>query len=160
MKRMLPYMKLLSHKNLGRILEFGLVGLMVLAAALMVTLPWTITDVTMHVPGESGHLYEKYFAVLLVSGLIAELILWQSLQVMHNINRGNAFSDNTVRRLRIIGWECLAIALFYFVMVFFVHKFFMVVVFVAFAILGMVLFVMAQLFYDACSYKKENEMTI
>ena len=45
-------------------------------------------------------------------------------------------------------------------MVFFVHKFFMVAVFVAFTIIGLLLFVMSQLFAEAVRYKTENDMTI
>lgn len=153
-------MRFFEQKRLSRFLEFALVFAMVLAAVLMVTLPWSIPDVTGRVPGEPERLYEKYFTVLMVSGLMAELILWQARRVMHNINRETVFSDDTVKRLDIMGWEALAIALFYFIMVFFVHKFFMVVVFVAFTIIGLVLFVLAQLFRDAVNYKNENDMTI
>lgn len=153
-------MKLLGHKSLSRILEFVLIAAMLIAAVLMATLHWTIPDVTQRLPGEAEHLFEKYYAVLFVSGAIAELILWQGLQLMRNINGGKAFSQNTVCRLCTIGWEALALALFYFIMVFFVHKFFMVAVFVAFTVVGLVLFVIAQLFQDAVNYKTENDMTI
>ncbi len=153
-------MELFNYKKLGRCLQWCMVALMVLAVILMVTLPWTIPDVTMHEPGEPERLFEKYFVVLTVSGCMAELILWQGLQIMRNINKGNAFSENTVRRLYIVGWEALALAAFYFVMTFVVHKFFMVALFVAFVILGLVLFVVAQLFAQAFAYKTENDMTI
>lgn len=153
-------MRFLDKIRLSRFLEFALAFAMILAAVLMVTLPWSIPDVTGRVPGEPQRLYEKYFAVLIFSGFMAELVLWQARGVMSNINRGIVFSENTVRRLNIIGWECLVIALFYFIMVFFVNKFFMVVVFVAFTIIGLILFVLAQLFRDAVNYKTENDMTI
>ena len=148
------------QKKLGGFLEFAMVFLMLLAAVLTVTLPWSIPDVTQRVPGEPERLYEKYFAVLAVSGFIAELMLWQGLHIMRNINRAKAFSADTVRRLGVVGWEALVLAAFYFVMVFFVHKFFMVAVFVAFTIIGLLLFVMAQLFAEAVRYKTENDMTV
>ncbi len=153
-------MSLFEHKRLGRVLEIALILMMILAAVLMATLHWTIPDVTMRVPGEPERLYEKYYTVLMVSGVIAELILWQAFQVMRNIRKGLAFSKDTVRRLNMIGWDCLSLAFFYFVAVFAIHKFFMVVVFVAFAIIGLVLFMIAQLFNKASEYKSENDMTI
>ncbi len=153
-------MSFLEHKRLSRVLEFALIFMMMLAAGLMATLHWTIPDVTMRVPGEPERLFEKYYTVLMVSGVMAELILWQAFRVMRNINRGLAFSRDTVRRLNVIGWECLVLAVFYFVVMFVIHKFFMVVVFVAFAIIGLVLFVIAQLFHKASEYKSENDMTI
>lgn len=98
--------------------------------------------------------------MLLVSGVLSECILWQARGLMHNVNTGKAFSRNTVRRLRTIGWFCLALALFYFVAVFIVTRFFMVVVFVAFSVVGTILFVFAELFLQAVRYKEENDMTI
>ena len=149
-----------ASKKLNVVIQVLLASLMVLAAVLTATLWWSIPDVTQRFPGEADGMFEKYFVVLTVSGCMAELILWQALQVMRNIQRGKAFSQNTVRRLNVVGWECLVLATFYFVMTFFLHKFFMVVVFVAFGILGMLLFVLAQLFREAFLYKSENDMTI
>ncbi len=149
-----------NRKGLGKVLEWLLVGLMALAAVLIVTLPWSIPDVTKQFPGGPEQLYEKYFAVLSVSGVMAELLLWQARRVMHNINKGKAFSKDTVMRLYVAGWEALALAAFYFVMTFFLHKFFMVALFVAFTIVGLLLFVLGQLFSEAFAYKTENDMTI
>ena len=39
-------------------------------------------------------------------------------------------------------------------------KFFMVAVFVTFTVVGLILFVFAELFRQAVSFKKENDMTI
>ena len=149
-----------NRKGLGKVLEWLLVGLMALAAVLIVTLPWSIPDVTKQFPGGPEQLYEKYFAVLSVSGVMAERLLWQARRVMHNINKGKAFSKDTVKRLYVAGWEALALAAFYFVMTFFLHKFFMVALFVAFTIVGLLLFVLGQLFSEAFAYKTENDMTI
>ena len=41
-----------------------------------------------------------------------------------------------------------------------VTRFFMVVVFVAFSVVGTILFVFAELFLQAVRYKEENDMTI
>lgn len=61
---------------------------------------------------------------------------------------------------RTIGTECLVLAVAYFVGMFFVTKFFMVLIFVAFSVIGLILFVFAELFRQAIIYKEENEMTI
>ena len=52
------------------------------------------------------------------------------------------------------------LAVAYFVGMFFVTKFFMVLIFVAFSVIGLILFVFAELFRQAIIYKEENEMTI
>ena len=153
-------MKLVGKQGLSGLVEIALVALMVVALGLTSSLPWSVEAVTHNTPGAAGYWYEKYLAVLLVSGVLSECILWQARGLMHNVNTGDAFSRDTVRRLRVIGWFCLALALFYFVAVFVVTRFFMVVVFVAFSVVGTFLFVFAELFLQAVRYKEENDMTI
>lgn len=133
---------------------------MLVALGLTITLPWSIPAVTLHYPGETNLWYEKYLIVLIISGVMALLILWQARAILHIINKGNPFVRDTVRRLRMIGIECLILAAFYFVSVFVVTKFFMVVVFVTFSVVGMILFVFAQIFEQAIAFKEENDMTI
>ena len=146
--------------GLSRWIEYALDFLMVLALVLTLTLWWSIPAVTLHQPGEPGLWFEKYLAVLIVSGVLAILILWQARGIMHIINKGNPFVPEMIRRLRIIGVECLVLAAFYFVSVFVVTRFFMVVVFVTFSVVGLILFVFAQIFRQAIAYKEENDMTI
>ena len=153
-------MKLVGKQGLSGLVEIALVALMVVALGLTISLPWSVEAVTHNTPGAAGYWYEKYLAVLLVSGVLSECILWQARGLMHNVNTGDAVSRDTVRRLRVIGWFCLALALFYFVAVFVVTRFFMVVVFVAFSVVGTILFVFAELFLQAVRYKEENDMTI
>lgn len=153
-------MKLVGKQGLSGLVEIALVALMVVALGLTISLPWSVEAVTHNTPGAAGYWYEKYLAVLLVSGVLSECILWQARGLMHNVNTGDAFSRDTVRRLRVIGWFCLALALFYFAAVFVVTRFFMVVVFVAFSVVGTILFVFAELFLQAVRYKEENDMTI
>ena len=153
-------MQTVGKKGLSGIIEIALDALMIIALGLMISLPWSISAVTREIPGASGFWYEKYLVVLLFSGLLAECVLWQARGVMHNVNNGRSFSHDTVRRLRLIGIDCLVLALFYFLAVFFVTKFFKVVVFVAFSVIGLILFVFAELFRQATAYKEENDMTI
>lgn len=153
-------MKTVSKNGLSGIIEVALIALMLVALGLMISLPWSITGVTDREPGMEGFFYEKYFVVLMFSGLMAELILWQARGIMHNVNVGRPFCRDTVRRLRTIGTECLVLAVAYFVGMFFVTKFFMVLIFVAFSVIGLILFVFAELFRQAIIYKEENEMTI
>ncbi|HBT64143.1 MAG TPA: hypothetical protein DEB10_05730 [Ruminococcaceae bacterium] len=153
-------MKFLGKSWLSLFIEYTLSMLMLVALGLTITLPWSIPAVTLHYPGEPRLWYEKYLVVLLISGVMAILILWQARAILHIINKGNPFVCEMVRRLRIIGIECLILAAFYFISVFIVTKFFMVVVFVTFSVVGLILFVFAQLFEQAIAFKEENDMTI
>lgn len=149
-----------TGNKLSHFIEFLLTALMAVALILTLTLPWTIPAITEEQPGLPGLWYEKYLVVLLVSGVLAILILWQARAILHIINHGNPFVREMVRRLRVIGVESLILAAFYFCAVFVVTKFFMVAVFVAFSVIGLILFVFAQLFDQAIAFKEENDMTI
>lgn len=151
-------MKLIGKKGLSGLVEIALLVLMGVAVVLMALLPVLIPLVTDRVAGDSW--YTKYLVVLLVGGVMAELILWQARGIMKNVNRGCVFSADTVRRLRIIAIECLVLAVLAFAGLFVVTKFFMALVMVAFAIIGAILFVFAELFRQAIEYKNENDMTI
>ncbi len=153
-------MKLIGKGGLSRVVDIMLIVLMAAAPVMMVTLPWTIPLVTGRHPGEELFLYEKYMAVLLASGVVAELVLWQAHGIMRNVNRGRAFCADTVRRLRVLGIECLSLGVAYAAVTFFVTKIFMVVVLLVFVIVGMILLVFSELFRQAVAYKEENDMTI
>ena len=152
--------KLIGKGGVSRIVEGLLIALMCVAPVIMATLPWTIPLITDRVPGEANLLYEKYMVILLISGVMAELVLWQARGIMCNVNKGRAFCADTVRRLRVLGIECLVLGSLYAVATFFVTKIFMVVVLVTFAIVGMILLVFAELFRQAVAFKEENDMTI
>ncbi len=153
-------MKLVGKRGLSGVIEALLVVLMVVAVGLMLTLPWSISFVTHRQPGEEGYYYEKYMVVLALSGVLAELVLWQARGIMGNVNRGCPFCSDTVKRLRIIGIECLTIGISYAIATFFVTKIFMIVVLVTFTIVGLILLVFSELFRQAVAYKEENDMTI
>lgn len=149
-----------SKKSLSFVVEVLLIVLMALLLVLMVTLPWSIPTFTGHAPAHPDNLYQGYLLVLLVSGLIGELILWQARGILRNVNRGNPFCRQNVVRLRIIGMDCLAMAVFYLVTIFWIHKFYMALIVAFCSVAGLLLFVCASLFHQAILYKEENEMTI
>lgn len=153
-------MKLVGKNGLSGWIETSMGILMVVAAILMVTLPWSIPYVTDRHPGDPEGYYYRYMVVLIISGILAELILWQAKGIMRNVNAGNPFCRDTVRRLKVIGVECLVLGAFYGAAVFLVTKVFMIVVLVTFLVVGLSLLVFSELFRQAVAYKEENDMTI
>ena len=153
-------MKLVGKRGVSGALEIVTVLLMLTALGLMTGLWWLIPYVTGRVPGEAELYFEKYFAVLLFSGLLAECILWNARGILHNVNTQKPFCRDNVRRLRLLGAECLILGALYAVGVFFISRVFMVAVFVTFTVVGLTLLVFAELFHQAVQYKEENESTI
>lgn len=151
-------MKLIGKGGLSRLIEGGLIALMVFSLGVLLTLPWSITWITER--PHSDPLYIKYLVILVYSGLFLQLILWQARGIMHNVNHNRVFSDDTVRRLRILAVECLVLAGLYFVTMFWFLKFFMAALFICSVMVGCILLVFAELFRQANRYKEENDMTI
>lgn len=149
-----------SKRSLSFVVEILVIVVMVAILGLIATLYWSIPAFTKHAPGEADGLFAAYFVVLLVSGLLGEVILWQARGIMHNVNYKTPFCPDTVRRLNIIGAVALLMAAFYLFTVFWINKFYMIIVFAICMLAGLILFVFAALFRQAIDYKEENDMTI
>ncbi len=152
--------KIVGQRGLSRIIEYCLVALLAIIPLLLVSLPWSITLFTDRTPDDPDGFYQRYFVILSVSAVLVELIIWQGRGVLRNVNNGRVFSDDTVRRLKVMAVECMVMAVFYFATMFWMSKFFMAVLFVCFVLIGCSLLVFAELFRQATAYKEENDMTI
>ncbi len=150
--------KLVGQRGLSRIIEHCLTALLILIPLLLFSLPWSITLFTERTPDDP--LFTRYFVILAVSAVMVELIVWQGRGVLRNVNAGRVFSTDTVRRMRVMAVECVVMALFYFVTIFWMGKFFMTVLFICLVMIGCSLLVFAELFRQAVAYKEENDMTI
>ena len=149
-----------SAYKLGRVIEIAAWFLMIADLGLMIGLPWITEALTSQPRG--GDLYIQYLVFLYVTGVVAELILWQCRGIMRNVTANTPFCADTVKRLRKVGIIAIALAVVWLalVIVFDVFKFLMAFLALLFAFIGLVLFVFAQLFAQATAYKEENDMTI
>ncbi len=147
-------------RKLSKVMEYVAWALMAFDVALMIALPWITEHWTSQPSGTA--LYYQYLVFLYVTGVVAELILWQCRGILHNVNRSEPFCQDTVHRLRKVGIIALALALAWLIMVIFfsVFKFLMAFLAILFAFIGLILFVFAELFAKATAYKEENDMTI
>lgn len=149
-----------NARKLSCVMEIAAWVLMVADLGLMIGLPWITETLTSQQRG-SG-LYNQYLVFLYVTGVVAELILWQCRGIMRNVTQKTPFCADTVKRLRKIGWIAVVLAVVWLALVlcFDVFKFLMAFLALLFAFIGLVLFVFAALFAQATVYKEENDMTI
>ena len=153
-------MRFCKSRNFPRVLQGGLVFLMIAVLGLLLTLPWSITWIAERTPDDPEGMYVKYLVVLAYSGVMSELILWQARGMLRNVICGNVFSADTVRRLRTAAVEILVLGAFYLLTMPWVSKFFMAFLFVVMVLGGCLLLVLAEIFCQANRYKEENDMTI
>lgn len=149
-----------NARKLSCVMEIAAWVLMIVDLGLMIAAPWFMETLTSQQRG--GGLYEQYLIFLYLTGVVAELILWQCRGIMRNVTHKTPFCTDTVKRLRKIGWIAVTLAVVWLVMVFCfdVFKFLMTFLALLFAFIGLVLFVFAALFEQATAYKEENDMTI
>ncbi len=146
--------------TLSRVMEKSVYVLMAADLLMMLLLPWLTEAITAQGPGKE--FYSDYLIIMYTSGVMAEFVLWQCRGVLKSINAGRPFGNEVSHRLRTIGVLCLTLAALYlvFVLALGFAKFFMALIMVIFAFIGLVLFVFAELFRQAAAYKAENDMTI
>lgn len=153
-------MKLVGKKRLSGALEIAVWILMLATVVIIVSLPWII-DWMMQFNQNEDFWRPRYLVTLMTSGFFALLLQWELRGILHNANRGTIFSDNTVRRLRTMGVESLALAAFYAVMLFCgMTKFSVGLILLIFILTGLILLIFGELFLQAIEYKRENDMTI
>ncbi len=158
-------MKLVGKHGLSWALEILVWVLIACAVAAIVAVPWLV-DWMMELNvrndmWDASFWRPRYMVTLGVSGGLAALMLWQMRCILHNINSGTIFSDNTVFHMKVLGVEALVVSFFYVVMLFCgMTKFSIGLIALVFAFAGLIVLVFAELFRQATVYKQENDMTI
>ena len=155
-------MKLVGKKGLSGVLEIAMWVLMSLNAVVLVTLPWIVNTFMMPFNNNPDFWFPRYLITLAVSGVMTLLMLWQLRKLLHNVNVGTIFSARSVRLIKCLGAELLALAVFYIGMMAFggMFKFSMGLLVLAFVLSGLILFIFAEIVRQATVYKQENDMTI
>lgn len=153
--------KIHGNKSLSEIMEISCTFFQILGTLLVISLPWTINYYlifkhnTVH-----SVLYYSLMIILFCSGVCGFAILQQAKKVLHNINSRSPFTLDTARRIKYISYWCLPVALIYFIAVFFIPSAFAILVSLTFLFLAACIAIIAELFYQAVSYKQENDLTI
>ncbi len=156
MKLQLP-----GQKNLSYIVEVMCTVFQVMGVILVGSLPWTLNNYLLFKNSYvSGNVYYSMLVLLLISGVCAFCILGQSKKILRNINKKDPFTLDTANRIKYISYWCLPIAFAYLVAIYFIPSAFVLLVGLTFLFLSACIFIIARLFYQAVSYKQENDLTI
>jgi len=153
--------KILGNKSLSQVMEISCTVFQILGTILVISLPWTINYyLILKNNNVQSDLYYSLIAILFCSGVCGFAILQQAKKVLHNINARNPFTLDTAKRIKYISYWCLPVAFTYFVAVFFIPSAFAILVSLTFLFLAACIAIIAELFYQAVSYKQENDLTI
>ena len=93
-------------------------------------------------------------------GIPVLAMLCCGFRISYNISKERSFIKENVKLMNIISICSASAGVMFFIVMFFLHSIFPVVIFVIFAILALFTRIFAQLFASAIAYKEENELTI
>lgn len=107
----------------------------------------------------SGYFY-KSLVILYLSGILALIVLFQSIKLLKNVDKESPFISENLKILNIIGICSLLIAVIYVFAIFVIKSVFTIILFMTFTILGFMSIILSGIFKKAIEYKEENDLTI
>ncbi len=148
-------------KNLTSIMEVLCTVFQIMGVIIVASLPWSLNNYLLFKNSYvTKTTYISMFVLLVLSGICAFCILGQARKVLRNINNKNPFTYDTANRIKYISYWCLPIAAAYTIAIYFIPSVFVVLVGLTFLFLSACILIIARLFYQAVSYKEENDLTI
>lgn len=151
-------MKIIGKKGLSGASEISLIVLMILAAGLLISMPWWLKTYLNY--RNNINYYTEYLMLLYASGAIAEAMMFLGFRLMHNINNSQPFIMQNAKIIKRIAQCCLGLCILYALAVPFVPSLFTAIISLAFVVIAIICFVCAELFKQAVIFKEENELTI
>lgn len=151
-------MKLIGKKGLTGFVEIFIKIMMICAVGVMASMPWWLET---HLQNRYRLLYYRpYLILILVSGVIAEIIMFMACRLMHNINQSKPFVMENSRFLRNIAICCVLLSVEFIIAIPFTESLFVALIGAAFAMVALLCFVFAEMFKQAVIFKEENELTV
>lgn len=171
-------MKILGEKSLS---SKVVVGLNILFTAIsivdIVVLSIIIKIVTHITMGEDiqNNISDLVFFIMIIStGIIALFIIYQFIKIFKNLKRDILFCEDNAKSLNIVSYSCFVISALYLVIAIFifsimknligefVHYIFAIsiILMIIFAVSGVGIKILNEIYKKAIEYKEENDFTI
>lgn len=171
-------MKILGEKSLS---SKVIVGLNILFTAIsivdIVVLSIIIKIVTHITIGEDiqNNISDLVFFIMIIStGIIALFIIYQFIKIFKNLKRDILFCEDNAKSLNIVSYSCFVISALYLVIAIFifsimknligefVHYIFAIsiILMIIFAVSGVGIKILNEIYKKAIEYKEENDFTI
>lgn len=171
-------MKILGEKSLS---SKVIVGLNILFTAIsivdIVVLSIIIKIVTHIAMGENiqNNISDLVFFIMIIStGIIALFIIHKFIKIFKNLKRDILFCEDNAKSLNIISYSCFIISILYLIIAIFIFLImrnimeafvyyifiFSIMLMVIFAVSGIGIKVLNEIYKKAIEYKKENDFTI
>lgn len=171
-------MKILGEKSLSSKVIVGLNILFTAISIVDIVVLSIIIKIVTHITAEEdiqNNISDLVFFIMIIStGIIALFIIYQFIKIFKNLKRDILFCEDNVKSLNIVSCSCFVISSLYLVITIFifsimenligefVHYIFAIsiILMIIFAVSGVGIKILNEIYKKAIEYKEENDFTI
>lgn len=171
-------MKILGEKSLSSKVIIGLNVLFAIISFIdvfvLTLIAKSIRDVIMNVNLQENTFNLNLFSMIIVTGIIALFIIYQFIKIFENLKRNILFSTDNSKRLNTISKSCFIISAIYLIISILIIILikdiiadlisyilaFSIMLMIIFAVSGIGIKILNEIYKKAIEYKEENDLTI
>lgn len=171
-------MKILGEKSLSSKVIVGLnilfTAISIVDIAVLSIIIKIITHITMGEDIQNNISDLVFFIMIISTGIIALFIIYQFIKIFKNLKRDILFCEDNAKSLNIVSYSCFVISALYLVIAIFifsimknligefVHYIFAIsiILMIIFAVSGVGIKILNEIYKKAIEYKEENDFTI
>lgn len=171
-------MKILGEKSLSSKVIIGLNILFAIISFIdvfvLTLIAKSIRDVIINVNLQENTFNLNLFSMIIVTGIIALFIIYQFIKIFENLKRNILFSTDNSKRLNTISKSCFIISAIYLVISILIIVLikdiiadlisyilaFSIMLMIIFAVSGIGIKILNEIYKKAIEYKEENDLTI
>lgn len=171
-------MKILGEKSLSSKVIVGLNILFTAISIVDIVVLSIIIKIVTHITIEEdiqNNISDLVFFIMIIStGIIALFIIYQFIKIFKNLKRDILFCEDNVKSLNIVSYSCFVISALYLVIAIFIfsimknltgkfiHYIFAIsiMLMIIFAVSGVGIKILNEIYKKAIEYKEENDFTI
>ena len=171
-------MKILGEKSLSSKVIIGLNILFAIISFIdvfvLTLIVKSISDVIINVNLQENTFNLNLFSMIIVTGIIALFIIYQFIKIFENLKRNILFSTDNSKRLNKISISCFIISAIYLIISILIIILikdiiadlisyilaFSIMLMIIFAVSGIGIKILNEIYKKAIEYKEENDLTI
>lgn len=171
-------MKVLGEKSLSSKVIVGLNILFIIISIIDIVVLSIIIKVVGHIAMNENiqnNIFDlTFFIMIIITGIIALYIIYQFIKIFRNLKSNILFSEDNAKRLNIVSRCCFIISILYLIIAIFTFLImgklmeafiyyvfaFSIMLMVIFAVAGIGIKILGEIYKKAIEYKEENDFTI
>lgn len=155
-------MKIVDKKWYTEGLQWLITITMAIGTVIVLALPFVVKWMLQYyeITDYDNQYYITCLCFLYPSGILGLAVLHQARKLLISVNKNQPFVRENVRRIKYVARISAVLCGIYAVGIFFMHSFFVPILFVMFGLIALFFSIFGELFRKAVEYKDDNDFTI